>query len=117
MSSSRKYSVHRHITVVHGGAGEVVLFQDYLAGRSSSLPLKAQALAPLQQKRNLQDPESIYHEEFFRELARLDAQLFYKKFQRNSKSEGDVLDILESLRDMKFFENRKIYPGHLKPKG
>ncbi|MEO9321546.1 MAG: hypothetical protein ABI361_12845 [Nitrososphaera sp.] len=112
MSSSRRYSVQRHIRLVHNGAGSIVLFQDYIAGRKNS-QIKASTLQP---RESLLDPESIYNEEFMRELARLNAQIFHKKFQQNSRGSADV-EMLEMLREMKFFEGRRIYPGHVKRSG
>lgn len=68
MWSSRKYSVSRHISTVHGGNGLLVPFMDYLDGRIRGVyPSGTSSVSPFNQRKGKRfDPFATSYEEFWK---------------------------------------------------
>lgn len=66
MWSSRKYSVSRHISTVHGGNGLLVPFMDYLVGRIRGVyPSGTSSVSPFNQRKGKRfNPFATSYEEF-----------------------------------------------------
>jgi hypothetical protein len=81
MWSSRKYSVFRHISTVHGGNGLLVPFMDYLVGRISGIyPSGTPPVGPFYQRKGKDfDPFTASYEEFWKETGREMAQKFHSR--------------------------------------
>jgi hypothetical protein len=82
MNSSRKWSVSRHIEIVHSGSGLLLTYTDYLAGVSDghyfSRPIPSFSTV----KKGV-DYETIVKEEFCREMARGFARNYSTKISEN----------------------------------
>ena len=77
MWSSRKYSVKRHISTVHGGNSRMVSFIEYIVGRQTGKyrpPFPAAPTVPgnvqSRQSKKTADIIDIFGEEFWKEKAR-----------------------------------------------
>ena len=77
MWSSRKYSVKRHISTVHGGNSLMVSFIEYIVGRQTGIyrpPFPAAPTVPgyvqSRQSKKTADIIDIFGEEFWKEKAR-----------------------------------------------
>ena len=82
MWSSRKYSVKRHISTVHGGNSLMVSFIEYIVGRQTGIyrppfpaastghrEMQSQELRSQEPKKTT-DLYEIYNEEYWKEIAR-----------------------------------------------
>jgi hypothetical protein len=81
MRSSRKYSVKRHISTVHGGYSRMVSFIEYIVGRQTGIYRPPFPAAPtdgrdVQSRKPKQTPSrfEIFNDEYWREKAREYAQ-------------------------------------------
>jgi hypothetical protein len=81
MWSSRKYSVSRHISTVHGGNGLLVPFMDYLVGRIRGVYSSGtSSVSPFNQRKGKRfDPFATSYEEFWKEMGREMARKFHSR--------------------------------------
>jgi hypothetical protein len=90
MWSSRKYSVERHISTVHGGNSLMVSFIEYIVGRQTGIYRPPSPAAPTghrnvqsrepksQEPKTTAGPYDIYNDEYWKQIAREAARRDYR---------------------------------------
>ena len=96
MSSSRKFSVKRHLDTLHDSSGFIVTYDAYLVGiKEGDYPVRP---VPTRAKK-LREPnyELIAKEELCREVARQFVKIQFKKFQVDM-NKGDIVQVMLANR-------------------